>query len=151
MHVGMCVYIHIQYIYGRDSSVNIATRYGLDGPGIESRWGKDIASPSRAALGPTQRPIQWVPGLPGLKQAGRGVDHPPHLGTRLKKEWSYTCTPIWAFVACSEVNFPLPLHTHTHAHVCVCVYIYIYIYVSLYDILMVDAEAKRNVSENGKI
>jgi hypothetical protein len=24
---------------GRDSSVSIATRYGLDGPGIESRWG----------------------------------------------------------------------------------------------------------------
>jgi hypothetical protein len=23
---------------GRDSSVGIATRYGLDGPGIESRW-----------------------------------------------------------------------------------------------------------------
>ena len=25
----------------RDSSVGIATRYGLDGPGIESRWGGD--------------------------------------------------------------------------------------------------------------
>ena len=24
---------------GRDSAVGIATRYGLDGPGIESRWG----------------------------------------------------------------------------------------------------------------
>ena len=24
---------------GRDSSVGTATRYGLDGPGIESRWG----------------------------------------------------------------------------------------------------------------
>ena len=24
---------------GRDSSVGIATRYGLEGPGIESRWG----------------------------------------------------------------------------------------------------------------
>jgi hypothetical protein len=27
---------------GRDSSVGIATRYGLDGPGIESKWGGDI-------------------------------------------------------------------------------------------------------------
>jgi hypothetical protein len=27
------------FIVGRDSSVGIATRYGLDGPGIESRWG----------------------------------------------------------------------------------------------------------------
>jgi hypothetical protein len=25
---------------GRDSSVGTATRYGLDGPGIESRWGE---------------------------------------------------------------------------------------------------------------
>jgi len=25
---------------GRDSSVSIATRYGLDGPGIESQWGE---------------------------------------------------------------------------------------------------------------
>jgi hypothetical protein len=24
---------------GRDSSVSIATAYGLDGPGIESQWG----------------------------------------------------------------------------------------------------------------
>ena len=27
---------------GRDSSVGIATRYGLDVPGIESRWGGEI-------------------------------------------------------------------------------------------------------------
>ena len=48
---------------GRDSSVGIATRYGLDGPGIESRWGRDFSHTSRPALGPTQPPIQWVPGL----------------------------------------------------------------------------------------
>ena len=43
---------------GRDSSVSIATRYGLDGSGIESRWGGDFPHPSRPALGPTQPPIQ---------------------------------------------------------------------------------------------
>ena len=48
---------------GRDSSVGIATHYGLDGPGIESRWGRDFPHPSRPALGPTQPPVQWVPGL----------------------------------------------------------------------------------------
>jgi hypothetical protein len=32
---------------GRDSVVGIATRYGLDGPGIESRWGRDFSQPSR--------------------------------------------------------------------------------------------------------
>ena len=51
------------FLQGRDSSVGIATRYGLDGPGIESRWGRDFPHPSRPALGPTQPPVQWVPGL----------------------------------------------------------------------------------------
>jgi hypothetical protein len=56
---------------GRDSSVGLATRYGLDGPGIESRWRRDFPHPSRLALGPTQPPIHGVPGLfPGGKAAG---------------------------------------------------------------------------------
>ena len=45
------------------SAAGIATRYGLDGPGIESRWGSDFPHPYRPALGPTQPPVQWVPGL----------------------------------------------------------------------------------------
>ena len=48
---------------GQDSSVGIATRYRLDGPGIKSRWERDFPHPSRLALGPTQSPLQWVPGL----------------------------------------------------------------------------------------
>jgi hypothetical protein len=47
----------------RDSAVGIATRYWLDGPGIESRWGQDFPHLSRPTLGHTQPPIQWVPGL----------------------------------------------------------------------------------------
>jgi hypothetical protein len=48
---------------GRDSSVGIATRYGLEGPGIESRLGRDFPHPSRLALGTTQPPIKRVPGI----------------------------------------------------------------------------------------
>jgi hypothetical protein len=56
---------------GWDSVVGIATRYELDGPRIESRCGRDFPHPSGPALGPTQPPIQWVPGLfPGGKAAG---------------------------------------------------------------------------------
>ena len=57
---------------GRDSSVGIATRYGLDGPEIECRWWRDFPHPSRPALGPTQPPVQWVPGL-SRRYSGRGV------------------------------------------------------------------------------
>jgi len=72
---GMCVgvrglskFVLIGYyreIVNRDSSVGIATRYGLDGPGIESQGGggQNFPHPSRTALGSTQPPKQWVPGL----------------------------------------------------------------------------------------
>ena len=40
------MYLHCQGSGGRDSSVGIATRYGLDGLGIESRWGQDFTNPS---------------------------------------------------------------------------------------------------------
>ena len=34
--------------------------------------------------------------FPGVKRRGRGFDSPPHLAPRLKKECSYTSTPLWA-------------------------------------------------------
>jgi hypothetical protein len=55
----------------RDSSVGIATRYGLNDLGIESRWGRDFPPPFTPALGPTQLPVKWVLCFfPGGKAAG---------------------------------------------------------------------------------
>jgi hypothetical protein len=50
--------------------IGIGTRYGLDGPGINYRLGRDFPHPFRPILRPTQPPVQWVSGLcPGDKSA----------------------------------------------------------------------------------
>jgi hypothetical protein len=56
---------------------------------------------SRPALGPTQPPIQRVPGapFPGVKRPGREADHSPPTSAEVKKMWIYTSTPSYAFMA----------------------------------------------------
>jgi hypothetical protein len=72
---------------GPSISVGIATDYGLDGPGIEFQWGRDFSHRSRTTLGPTQPPVQWVPGFtPGVKRPGRGADHPPPSSAEVVNE-----------------------------------------------------------------
>jgi len=72
---------------GRDSSVGIATRYVLDGPGIESRWGEIFRTrPDRPWGPPSLLYNGYRVTLSGVKRPGRGVDHSPHLAPRLKKE-----------------------------------------------------------------
>jgi hypothetical protein len=69
-----------------DSVVGMATRYGLVGDRIPV--GAKFCNPSRLALGPTQSPIEWVPGVfPVVEVAGAWLRPPtPHLASRLKKE-----------------------------------------------------------------
>jgi hypothetical protein len=61
----------------QETNAMCPTRCGLDGLGIESQWGRHFPRPYRPALGPTQPPVQRVPGLfPRGKAAGawRGLD-----------------------------------------------------------------------------
>ena len=56
---------------GRNSVLVIAIRYGLDGPGIESRWDEIFRTCPDRLLGRTHPAVQWVPGLfPRGKAAG---------------------------------------------------------------------------------
>ena len=57
------VFTFLQSCFGPCSVVGIATGYGLDFSGIESRWGRDFPHLFRPALGPTQPPVRWVPVL----------------------------------------------------------------------------------------
>jgi hypothetical protein len=61
---------------GPCSSVGIATDYGLDGPGIESRWGRDFSHTSRPVLGHPASCTMGTGSFPGVKRPGRGVGHP---------------------------------------------------------------------------
>ena len=43
-----------------ESVVGVATGYGVEGLGIESRWGRGFLYPFRLTLTPTQPLLQWV-------------------------------------------------------------------------------------------
>jgi hypothetical protein len=102
-------YISYPHNVGRDSSVGIVTRYGLDGPGIESRWGRDFSAP--VLIGPGAHPASYTMdtgSFPGENWPGRGLYHPPTSSTQVKERVEL------AFVACSSANFTFILTTALH-------------------------------------
>jgi len=51
---------------------------------------------SRASLGSTQLPVQWVLGAltPSVKWLGHGANHSPLPTAEVKNVWSYTSTSL---------------------------------------------------------
>jgi hypothetical protein len=71
---------------GWDSSVSIVTRYGLDGLGIVSRCGARFSISVQS--GTEAYPAFYTMGtgsFPGVKQPGRGIDHPPPSSAEVKE------------------------------------------------------------------
>jgi hypothetical protein len=109
-------------IFSRPGSVvGIATGYGLDGPGIESLRGRDFPHLSRPALGPTQPPVQWVPGLFwGKEQPGHDTDPSPPSSAMVKKGRALPLLPLWAVQPTQSLSACTRVHcTCTLVH-CTC-------------------------------
>ena len=70
----------------RVSVVGVATRYGLDGPWIESRCGARFSAPVETSTKP--HPASYTVGtgsFPGAKWPGRGINHPLPSSAEVKE------------------------------------------------------------------
>jgi hypothetical protein len=82
---------------GRESAVGISDqlRVGRFGDRIPAGGGgADFPHPSQT--GHVAHPASYtmsIGSFSGVKRPGIGVDHPPHLAPRLKKEWINTVDP----------------------------------------------------------
>ena len=71
---------------GPDSADGITTHYGLDGPGIHSRWMRDFSLLPAPAVLPAQPPMQWISvHSPGSKRSGFGVNNPLSSSVTIKE------------------------------------------------------------------
>ena len=88
-------------------AVSIATRYVLDGLGIESRLGVRFSTPVQT--GPGAHPASYTMGTGsflGIKRPRSGVNHPPPSSAEVKKRIElYLYSTSTAFVAGDRVNF----------------------------------------------
>jgi hypothetical protein len=111
------IYLHFTEPGGPCSVVGIATRYGLDGPGIDSRWGARFPAPVQ--IGPGAHSATCTTGtgsFPGVK-SGRGVTLTPHplLVLRSWKSRAIPLLPLWtvrpvqSLSTCTRVTFTLTL------------------------------------------
>ena len=103
----------------RDSSVGIATHYGLDGPRIEFLWETILTAPVQT--GPVDHPASYTTGtgsLPGVKRPGRCVDHAPPSNAEVKERIKlYLYCAFIDFMACYGLKFTFTF-IFTFKHLC---------------------------------
>ena len=89
---------------GPGSVFGIATGYGLDGLGIESRWGGEIFHTcSDRPWGPPNLLYNGCRVFPrGKERPGRDADPSPPSSALVKKELSCISTPPMGRTACTE-------------------------------------------------
>jgi hypothetical protein len=104
---------------GRDSIVSIATHYGLDGPEIESRWGRNFLHMSRQALGPSLLYNGYWVSFPQVKRPRHGINYPLPSSTEVKERvelYLYSPSePSWPVIGqtlpftinCSDFNMSI--------------------------------------------
>jgi hypothetical protein len=100
-------------MWGQHGSVGIATRCGLDGQRIESRWGEGFAA-ARTVPG-AYKNRSWVSST-GVKRPGRGVNNPPPSSAEVKERIElYLYFPSGSSWPVLGRTLPLPL----------CMYMYV--------------------------
>jgi hypothetical protein len=89
-----------------DSSVDIATGYGLDDQGGGSSSAGRVKNMSLlhivqtgSGVHPTSYKIGTGGTFPGVKRQGREADHSPPTSAEVKKMWIYASTPPYVFMA----------------------------------------------------
>jgi hypothetical protein len=122
------LYNNYAYLYthkSRDSSVGIALGCGLDDRGSRVPFPAGAGNFSlhhcvRNGSGPTQPPIQWVPGALylGVKRPGREPEYSPPSSAEVK-EWVELYlhspnTPSWHGAYLSTGTLPFYLYIYTH-------------------------------------
>jgi len=87
----------VSKVCGPGSIVGIATGYGLDGPGIKFRWGRNFPPIQTAPGTHTASCTMGTGSFPGIK-SGRGVRLTPHplLVPRSRKSRAIRLLPLWA-------------------------------------------------------
>ena len=127
-------------VSGPGNVVIIATSYGLDGPGIESRRGARFSAPVQTGPGAHSASCTMGTGSFLRVKNGRGVTLTPHP---LPVPWSrksraITLLPLWAvrpvqsLSACTRVHFTLPFTISGYKDIIIIIIIIIITWKYLY-------------------